>query len=80
MKEGPLSECTYAGIPNIENTWQNLLITVADVMSGHGKANRNSVNSSVIVRMYLFREADGSGPLKSILSLSKGWVALMRVC
>ena len=48
-------------------------------MSEQGIAKGNREYSSTIVKMYLFRETDGNGPLKSILNRSIGLVALIRL-
>ena len=52
-------------------------MTVREFLFEQGKANGKRENS--IVRMYVFREAEDNGPLKSILSRSIGCVALIRV-
>ena len=36
MKADPRSECTYAGIPKMENKWVRHLITVVVVISRQG--------------------------------------------
>ena len=54
-------------------------MTVMEFMFEQRKANGEHENSSTIVRMYVFREADNNSPLKSILSRSIGYVALIRV-
>ena len=54
-------------------------MTITEFMFEQGKANRKRENSSTIVRMYVFREAEDNGPLKSILSRSIDCVALIRV-
>ena len=53
-------------------------MTVAADTSGHGNAKGNLEYSSMTVRIYLFLDEDGRGPLKSMLNLSNGWVALIR--
>ena len=78
MNEDPLSECTYPGKPKTVKIEQRHLITVAVLTSEHGIAKGNLENSSVTVRKYLFCEADGRGPLKSILMRSNGCVALIN--
>ena len=52
-------------------------ITVAELMSLHGKAKGKRLNSSRTNRTYLF--LPGNGPLKSTLNLSHGCIALTRV-
>lgn len=46
--------------------------------SGHGKMNGNLENSSITFKKYFFLLFDDSGPLKSMLILWNGWVALIR--
>ena len=67
-------------IPNIQKSCVRHLITVPEVMSAQGNANGNLEYSSIIVKRYLFLDevAVGNGPLKSRLSLSMGWVALIK--
>ena len=47
-------------------------------MFGHGKTNGNREYSSIITSKYVLLVTKGTGPLKSILSLSMGLVALIR--
>ena len=54
------------------------VLTVCADTFGHAKANGNLLYSSIIVKIYVFLELDGIGPLKSMFSLSKGCVALIR--
>ena len=54
------------------------LITVVVETSSHGYTSGNLEFSSTTVSIYLFFEEEGRGPLKSMLSLSKGCVAFMR--
>ena len=68
-----------AGVPNIENKSLKQAITVLELKSAVGYANGNLEYSSIIVRRYLLFEFVGSGPLKSILNRSNGWVALINV-
>ena len=49
-------------------------MTVGVLTSLHGMAKGKRENSSVAVKRYLFTVADGNGPLKSILTRSKGCV------
>ena len=53
------------------------LITVEVIISEHGIAKGNLEYSSITVKKYLFLVADGTGPLKSMLIRSKGWVAFI---
>lgn len=53
-------------------------MTVCDDISGQAKANGKREYSSIIVNRNRLREEDGRGPLKSMLSLSKGMVAFIR--
>ncbi|KRZ06756.1 hypothetical protein T11_14511 [Trichinella zimbabwensis] len=46
-------------------------------MSGQGNANGNQEYLSTTVNIYRLLEVDGSGPLKSIFSPSKGAVAMI---
>ena len=59
--------------------YQTSKTTVEEDMSAQANAKGNLEYSSMTVRMYLFRELEGTGPLKSILSRSKGCVALIRL-
>ena len=79
MKEAPRSVCIYAGTPKIANREQRHCMIVVEVISGQGKAKGNREYSSTIVSIYRFRVLDGSGPLKSRLSLSNGCVAFIKV-
>ena len=54
-------------------------ITVSDVIFEQEKANGNREYSSTTVNRYWLCDFDGNGPLKSMLSLSNGAVALIRV-
>ena len=54
-------------------------MTVDAFISGQAKANGKREYSSMAVNRYLLCVTDGNGPLKSILSLSKGCVALIRL-
>ena len=68
----------YEGMPYTAKSSQKHLITVDEVMSGRAKANGNQDYSSIMVR-YLLEVTEASGPLKSILSLLKGDVALISL-
>ena len=50
-----------------------------ECMFGHGNAKGKREYSSTTVSMYALCDDVGSGPLKSILSRSIGWVAFIRV-
>ena len=77
MKDGPLSEWIYAGIPKIENKSQSFVIAVLVSTYEHGMANGNLENSSITVNIYLLFVTDGNGPLKSMFNRSNGCVAFM---
>ena len=64
-------------MPNMVNNIVKLFITVAAVISTQGNENTNRLYSSTTFNKYLFLVLLGSGPLKSILNLSKGCIALM---
>ena len=68
----------YDGIPNIANNCSKHEITVLDFISLHGNAKGNLEYSSTSVSRYLLGPTQGSGPLKSMLSCCRGWVALIR--
>ena len=80
MKAEPLSLCINEGIPKIENNVVRQSIAVEAEVSLQAKANGNLENSSITVNKNEFLSVVGSGPLKSILSLSKGCVALISDC
>ena len=77
INAAPRSECTKAGIPQIENKVVRHLITVCADTSAQGNTNGNREYSSTTWRKYTFLSTDGRGPLKSNDSLSNGFVALM---
>ena len=77
MKDGSLSEWIYAGIQEIENKSQSLIITVLVSISEQGMANGSLDNSSITVNIYLLFVTDGNGPLKSMFNRSNGCVAFM---
>ena len=52
---------------------------VVEFMFGQGYANGKLEYSSIIVSMYILQEDEGNVPLKSMLSRSIGWVALIRL-
>ena len=79
MKHEPLSEWMYEGFPNMAKRSERHFTTVFEVISGHGYVNGNLEYSSTTVSMYLLSDSVGRGPLKSMLSLSKGDVALINV-
>ena len=79
MKHEPLSEWMYEGFPNMAKRSARHLTTVFEVVSGQGYAKGNLEYSSTIVSMYLLSDSIGRGPLKSMLSLSKGDMALIKV-
>ena len=79
MKHEPLSECMYEGFPNMAKRSERHFTTVFEVISEHGNANGNLEYSSTTVSMYLLSVSVGKGPLKSMLSLSKGDVALINL-
>ena len=56
------------------NSWIKHWETVAADTSGHGKIQGNRLNSSIMLRKKRFLFVEGSGPLKSTLSLSRGLV------
>ena len=64
----------------MENRVVRQSITVAADVSLQGKAKGNLENSSITVKRKALPFVVGKGPLKSILSLSKGYVALMSDC
>ena len=66
-------------MPQNVNRSSRHFITVFVEISLHGYANGNLEYSSIITKRYRFFELDGSGPLKSTLILSSGWVAFIRV-
>ena len=49
-------------------------------MLGQGNAKGKREYSSITIKIYLLDVEKGSGPLKSILMRSNGFVALMRIC
>ena len=63
-----------SAVPHKAKIWSRHFITHGAEGLGQGKANGNLEYSSATVSRYLFRDADGSGPLKSMLSLSIGLV------
>ena len=65
-------------MPKRENSVLKHLITVGADTSGQGKTNGNLEYSSIAFRKYLFLLLEGNGPLKSMLILSNGLVALIR--
>ena len=77
MKDSPLSEWIYAGIPKIENKAQSFVITVLVSICDYGMANGNLGDSSITVNIYLLLVTDGNGPLKSMFNRSNGCVAFM---
>ena len=77
-KNYPLSECTYAGIPKIENNSQSFVTTVLVSTLEHGSPNGNLENSPTTVNIYLLFAIERSGPLKSRLIGSNGCVAFTR--
>ena len=77
MKDGPLSEWIYAGIPKIENKSQSFVITVLASIFEHGMANGNLENSSITVTIYLLFVTNGNGPLTSMFNRSNGYVAFV---
>jgi len=79
MKEEPRSECMNSGIPHNENIASKHLITVSVEIFGQGMENGKREYSSITVNKYLFFDADGKGPLKSMLNRSIGRVALIRL-
>ena len=62
----------------MENRSLRHLITVVVETSSHGYTNGNLEYSSTIVSIYFIFEEEGRGPLKSMLSLSKGCAAFIR--
>ena len=66
-------------MPHRENSESKHLMTVGVEMSEQGIAKGNREYSSMTVSIYLLRETDGKGPLKSRLNRSIGLVALIRV-
>ena len=62
----------------MENRLEKHFIIVGADTLVHGYANTKREYSSTIIRIYVFLDIDGTGPLKSTLSLSKGCVALIR--
>ena len=79
MKLEPLSEWMYDGLPNKAKRSVRHLTTVFEVVSGQGIAKGNLEYSSTIVSIYLLSVSVGRGPLKSMLSLSNGAMALISV-
>ena len=77
MKEVPRSKWTKAGIRKMENKVVRHLITVVVETSGQGNMNGNLEYSLITWRKNLFPLLLGKGPLKSMLILSNGCVALM---
>lgn len=75
----PLSLWTYAGYSNVENIDDNDFIIHDLDTSLHGIANDYLLYSSTTVRKYSFCVLEGSGPLKSMLNLSNGWVAFINL-
>ena len=72
MKEEPLSEWMYAGIPKREKSWNRHCMTLRVLTSLHGKTKGNRLYSLMMLRKYVFWLFDFKGPLKSIFSGSKG--------
>ena len=54
-------------------------MTGLELLSGQGKAKGNLDYSSRAVKRYYFSVSDASVPLKSILNLSIGFVALIKL-
>ena len=63
---------------NIAYSCVKHLMTVGVVISVQAKVNGNFEYSSTTVNKYLFLEADGKDPLKSIFNLPNGCVALIK--
>ena len=77
MRDVPLSEFMYPGVPKIAKSLVRHLITVLDSQSEQGKVNGNREYSSLTVNKYLFLDLLGRGPLKSMLNWSKAFKALI---
>jgi hypothetical protein len=79
MNDEPRSEWMKPGIPHNEKIESRDLMTVDAEMSGHGMIKGKREYSSTTVRIYLFLDDEGNGPLKSILIRSMGRVDLINV-
>ena len=65
-------------MPKIENRLVRHFVTVVVDKFAQGKANGKREYSSTNVSIYRAPVDEGSGPLKSILTLSKGRVAFTK--
>ena len=72
------SELMYLDVANLEKTELRFCITVPILTLEQVIAKGNLEYSSTYVRKHLLDLIDSDAPLKSRLSLSNGWVTLIR--
>ena len=74
-----LSKSTKSAVPHSLNNVSRHRVAVEVVMSLQGKANGKREYSSITINRYLLWVDDGNGPLKSMLILSIGRIALINI-